>query len=290
MVSYDFSFDVPGRVLHCPMVTVSIGGCVAKLIVDTGATSHVLTTDLIDRAGLRRFPGQAGRDVAGDEVESWTVGDVAVQAGGRDTVVLRDVAAIAAPESFLEWGVGGFLSPQCLASEATVVIDLIANRLHVSEADPDGAAAEFGSDYPQCLLLEGSRHSAGTLGIEVRVPPGPTVVAIFDTGSAQTEVASIAVATAIDAAPTSSGRGVGGRNIDTKSLADQELTVGSARLRVPVLHVRSEIPGPQDAALHEVPNALLGMDLLRGTALALGIPPRSGGTLWWAVPHHLLNI
>lgn len=78
-MTFSLSFDVPGQSLHCPMVTAAIGGCTTRLIVDTGATTHLLTTGFAERAGVHLEQAEPGRDVAGDAVPSWSTGNVAVE-------------------------------------------------------------------------------------------------------------------------------------------------------------------------------------------------------------------
>ena len=77
------------------------------------------------------------------------------------------------------------------------------------------------------------------------------------------------------------GRSVSGSSIPARTLPKQELEVGDGRLVVEVLFVRDEIPSPEDAGPGEAPEALIGMDLLRGTGLV--ITPREQGDVWWFV-------
>lgn len=262
------------------MVAVTIGGWATQLIVDTGATCHLLTKDLVDRAGLHMAAAADGRDAAGDSVPSWTVGDIVVDIG-MSNHTLRDVVAIDAPEPFLGWGVGGFLSPQLLAPNATVVLDLMQNRIDIMDGEATVVVADLVRRFDHLALEAGVRHAAGTIGIEVRVPPASPVVAIFDTGAAETDIAARALGTTAEGIRRASGRGVGGSEIETAVLEDQRLEVGTTRLKVPALGVRPEIPPPDDAAEGEIPLALIGMDVLRGTAVV--IAPRDHGSVWWLV-------
>ena len=278
--SVPLTYDVPGRVLHCPMVTATIGGCATNLIVDTGATSHVLTMDFVERAGLLAVESAPGRDVAGDSVPSWSVDDVVADVG-RASITLHEVVAIDGPEPFREWGVGGFLSPQRLAVDATVVLDLVANRLGVVADDVDAIASDLRHRLGELVAVEGVRHAADTLGFHVRVPPGPPIVAILDSGAADTDIAAAAVDRA-DGPVRSGGRGVGGSAIEVTTLTGQILEVGPARLPIARLGVRDTIPAPDDAPESEIPQALIGMDLLAGTVVV--IAPRPRASLIWFVP------
>ena len=280
-VSIRLTFDVPGQALHCPMVAATIAGCTTKLIVDTGATSHLLTRELIQRAGLHAVASAPGRDVAGDSVPSWSVGDVLADIEGA-RFTLQDVTAIDGPEPFREWGVGGFLSPQHLAADATVVLDLAVNRLAIVVGGLERVSSDLRDRLGEFVVLEGVRHSADTLGLRVRISPAPPIVAILDTGAAETEVAAAALGRTADGPAVSSGRGVGGSSIEVRSLTDQILEVASARLPIARLGIRDTIPAPEDARESEIPLALIGMDLLRGTVIV--IPPRPRTSLLWFVP------
>lgn len=82
--------------------------------------------------------------------------------------------------------------------------------------------------------------------------------------------------------PADSGRGVSGTEIAATQLLDQVLTVGDHRFSLPVLSVRDHIPPPEGAAAHEAPGALIGMDVLAGTILAM--TPERHRDVWWIVP------
>lgn len=278
---WPLTFEAAGEVLHCPMVEVTVAGCGTRLIVDTGATAHVLTMEFVERAGLRAAPAPPGRDVAGDAVPSWAVGQVVATVAGSD-VVLEDVVAIEGPPPFQEWGVGGFMSPQALSTTTTAVLDLGTDTLEFFDREPTDLLTDLAKRFDGCNLVQGVRHYAGTLGVEVSVVGAARpATAIFDTGAAGTEMAADIFPSVITGAEQEGGRGVGGSSIAVRSLGTQRLEVGDARLVLPVLSVRDEIPSPDDAGPGEFPEALIGMDLLRGTALV--VTPRDQGGVWWFV-------
>ena len=132
-------FDVGDMVTHAPMVDVVVNGTPTRLILDTGSTDHVLTIELARAAGLPHEPGEAGTDHAGESVDSWFVGDVALEIDGV-AFALHDAVAITGPAPFEGWGVGGFLSPQHVHPTAQAVIDLADDRL--SSLNGDDAAVE----------------------------------------------------------------------------------------------------------------------------------------------------
>lgn len=243
----------------------------------------MLTVDLAKRAGLTYQAGDPGTDVAGSAVPSWEVGETIIDLHGT-TVALSRVVAIEGPEPFAEWGVGGFLSPQRLWPEATVVLDLIRDRLLVLDGPAEAVRAQLSERHESCVLVTGVRHSSGTLGVTASVLPFHPVVAMLDTGAGGTEVAALAVAADVEPWVTS-GRGVGGTVIEVAELAEQALQVGEARYALPILSVRDRIPTPEGAKDDEVPHALIGMDLMKGTVLAIA-PEHDGSVLWFVDGRH----
>ena len=273
-------YDVGERSVHCPIAEVEIGGTRTKMIVDTGATDHVLTLEVARQAGLPLTSGAPGTDVAGATVPTSYIDRVEVSIANLITT-FSDVPAIEGPAPFAAWGVGGFLSPQRLHADATVVLDLVRNELIVLAGSADACRTHLAERFKGCLIVAGDRHLAGTLGVKVAVLPHDEVVGIFDSGAGSTDVAAVAVAGATSS-EGASARGVSGSEFEARRLSDQVLAIAGVRFPVANLGVREEIPAPEEAPPHEVPQALIGMDVLRGTVLA--IPPLPSGRLWWFVP------
>lgn len=271
-------YEAGPRALHCPMVTANVGGIRTKLIVDTGATEHVLTLDAADRAGLARVAGPPGTDASGSTVESWIVDDVPIEVGGEG-LPRGEVAAIAGPDPFAEWGIGGFLSPQRLWPTGTVVVDFAASALSVFEGPGrmQATVADVVRRHPDFTLVDAARHASGTIGVEVEVPPHDPVVAIFDSGASQTEAAFPG-----GGAEVLRSRSVGGTALEGRAVRSQTLVAGRARIRLEVLSAVDRVPTPDGSADDEVPGALIGMDVLRGTVLVIG--PADAKQVVWLVP------
>lgn len=279
VLSVPLGYDVGDRSVHCPMVDALVGGVATKLIVDTGATDQVFTLDLVDRVGLPYTAGEPGTDVTGAPIASHDVGRVEMSLGGV-SMPLEDVITIEGPPPFAGWGVGGFLSPQRLLPHATVVLDLIDDRLLVIDGSAEAVRSYLDADFDRHTRLAGARHAAGTLGVRARVEPHEEVVALFDSGAASTDASAAAVGGQAPLAEMA-GFGVGGGGVEAGRMPDRTLAVATARFHVPVLGVRSAIPAPDGAPADEAPQVMIGMDVMRGSALA--IPPRASGLLWWYV-------
>ena len=267
--------DVRGATLHCPTVDAVVGGVETKLIVDTGATDHVLTLDVVDRAGLARTPGPSGTDAAGTDVESWEVDRPPILLGGA-ALPEATVPAIEGPSPFASWGVGGFLSPQRLAEEV-VVVDFSRKTLEVRDTTAAVEQERISREHPGAIVVVGKRHASGTIGIEIEVPAGGRVTALFDSGAASTAV----VTTAVPGAEVARTFSVGGTAIEAETLPMATLVAGAATFSLN-LSVVSEMPVPDGSSIDEVPSAAVGMDLLRETMLV--IPGRDVGSVLWVVP------
>lgn len=274
LLEVPITFEVDAGVTHAPMVQAHVGRAQTRLILDTGSTDHILTTTLIDSLGMTAEPGDPGTDSTGASVPSWKVSQVAVAIGDR-SFPLRDVVVIAAPEPFQAWGIGGFLSPQHLHETATVVLDLAGDRLILLEhggTDPTGWLTDRFPDLVP-LSLE-PVLGEGTVRVRAAIDPFEPVVTMLDTGAKRTQFATVAVPGLKGGARRSSGRGVGGREGFGLEIQGRTLHVGGANLPVPTLLLGTGINEAQ---------GLIGMDLLRGTVLAVGSDP-SRPVLWLVPP------
>lgn len=275
LLEVPITFDVGGEVTHAPLVKVEVGGTATRLIVDTGSTDHVLTMELAERAGLEASPGEPGTDSVGASVPSWTLGEVSVRIGALD-IRLQNVVAIAGPEPFEGWGIGGFLSPQHVHPSAWVVIDLVDGALTFVGGEKADVTAWVADRFPALQMLSLERESGdSTVLVRAAIEPFDPVVTMLDTGGKRTEFAERAVPTLLGGTPTESGRGVGGGAAIGSEVNDQVLLrVGKAKLPVPSLLVRKEIGTAQ---------GLVGMDLLRGSVLVVCADP-SRPVLWLVAP------
>lgn len=264
------TFDVGDQVVHAPMVEVVVGGLMTKLILDTGSTDHILTTELTDRLGLKGEPGEPGTDGVGASIESWTLDDVSIRIGDFP-VQLHDVIAIAGPVPFEGWGVGGFLSPQHLHPTAHVVLDFVSRRLHLVEGGEAEVASWVAARSPDLIPLSLERASDdSTVLVHAAIEPFDDVVTMLDSGGKRTEFALVAVPGLEVGARQSAGRGVGGGQSFGSQIQGAILRLGGVALSLPAILVRDEMgnaPG------------LIGMDLLRETVLVVSAD-RSRPVIW----------
>jgi hypothetical protein len=258
------TFRVGDEVTHAPKVEVRVANSPTKLILDTGSTDHILTTELTDRLGLPRTAGEPGTDSAGASVASWALGGVPIEIAGVN-FTLHDVIAIAGPAPFEAWGVGGFLSPQHLHPTAHAVLDLAKDSLILVEGDEAEVLPWVAARFPDLHPVTLERASGdSTVLIRAAVDSFDPVVTMLDTGGKRTEFAEVAVPSLRGGERQLSGRGVSGTESYGLQVEGATLRVGDVNLSAPSLLVRDQ-PGNAPG--------VIGMDVLRGTVLVVSADP-----------------
>jgi hypothetical protein len=255
------SFEVAGGTTeHAPLIRAAVGGVVTLLILDSGSEVHLLNRELVDELGLTTEEGEEGTDHSGATMPSWSVEDVGLRVG-EASLTLRDVVAIPAPKPFPGWGVGGILSPQHLHPTAVAVIDLVAHELVLVEADDADLPVWLGERHPDLdtLVLERDR-ACSTPVVAAAIQPFDPIPALLDTGGRGTEFAAGAVPGLGAGATARIGGGVSGADVMATSAGARTLVVAGRHMAVASLEVRQTMHDPQ---------AIIGMDVLRGTVLAV---------------------
>ncbi len=258
---------------HAPLVVGSVGGVVTRLVLDTGSDVHLLTKELVDQLGLVLADGEEGTDHSGATMPSWTVDDVTCALGGV-ALVLRDVVAIPAPRSFPRWGIGGILSPQHLHESACTVIDLMADELLLVDGSDDAIAAWLEERSPSLTTLRLARYSTfASAVVRASIRPYPEIPTMLNTGGMRTEFSADAVPGVTGGVPERLGGGVSGADVMGANAGESTLVAAGHDVRVPSLAVR--------ASMHD-PQGMVGMDVLRGTILAVSADVAR--PVFWQIP------
>jgi hypothetical protein len=238
----------------------SVGGAAeARYVLDTGSDVHLLNEDLADELGLTKVPGEEGTDHAGTTMPSWSVGDVEMALGGI-ALTLRDVVSIPAPPPFPGFGIRGILSPQHLHASAWAVLDLVGDELLLVDGTDEELSAFLHVRAPTLSLLELPRDPAHkAVVVPVSIEGVAEVPTLIDTGGRNTEISAAAMPGVAIAASGRLGGGVSGADYVGGSVGKHLLAVQGHRVAMPEVHARENMPGI---------DALIGMDVLRGTVLA----------------------
>lgn len=256
------TFEVAdGGTTHAPMIVGRLGGLTTRLVLDTGSEVHLLTKELVDQIGLAVEDGEEGTDHSGATMPSWTVEDIALQLGEIE-VTLRDVVAIPAPPPFPGWGIGGILSPQQLDPSARVVIDLVGDELLLVDGTDAAVAAWLADRSPALITLAVERDEAfPSVVVPAAITPHPEIPTLLNTGGRHTEFSSNAMPGLAGAVSERLGGGVSGADVMGAKAGEATLLVAGREVHVPSLAVRTSMHDPQ---------GLVGIDVLRGTILAVG--------------------
>lgn len=274
LIRAPITFEAVDRTrVHAPMVAAEIAGVTTLLVLDTGSDVHLLTNEFADRVGLRVEPGEEGTDHAGTSMPSALVEAVEIRLGATD-LTIDEVVAIPAPPPFPGWGVGGILSPQRLHPTAQVVVDLIIDELLVIDGDDEALAAWVADRHPELVTLVLDRVGGeGTVIVQAAVKPFPSIPTLLNTRGRGTEFSRASVPALSGAALERLGSGVSGSDVLGMRVGTHVLAVDKADLRIESLAVRDSMEDPQ---------GMVGMDVLRGTALVCGANPE--GRVLWQVP------
>ena len=256
--------------MHSPLVEATVAGADLLFVLDTGSEVHLLTTETAERAGLTFAAGEEGTDHGGTPLRSWSAGDLAMQLAGEE-VALRDVVVIEPPPPFPAWGIGGILSPQHLHPRAGIVIDLRRDELSVVDAHPSDMAAWLAARAPASTTISLRRDGRTTTPVvTAAIEPFAPTATMLNTGGRRTEFDETVVPGLAAGDQERLGGGVSGADVVGMPAGDQVLAVAGAKIPVPGLAVRREMGYPP---------GLVGMNVLRGTVLALDADP--AGLVTW---------
>jgi hypothetical protein len=275
------TYSVPAkdgkREIHTPLVRARIGEVERLFILDSGATDPIFTKALAKSVGMNLKPAEQGSDHAGAKVRTF-------QGTSPLTVVLEsypykvaEPLFIEGPPPFERWGIGGFLSPQLLAGEGWVEMDLRQQRLRIVEGSRSAVARKVAARNRslqrtalQRVRVKGDR--ARLLLVEGRIEGQPIRV-YFNTGTQTTELApSTPVANSASTDEVVTGQGVSGEAVKgTRSSGPAALSLGEAEVQLDEFVVREQGEGT---------DGQLGTDLLRGTVLLMRAEPATG-LYWW---------
>lgn len=275
----DAEAEASVRRIHTPMVRATVNGVATLLIIDSGATDHVFTRRLAESIGVTLVETDPGTDHAGMPVASYTT-DARLSVGIEDASFFVDAPiVIEGPPPFERWGIGGFLSPQQLAPDALLLLDLEHQRLklHTDQADAwDGLVREVGRavpDRPGQLLprVMGQGDAARLIIVEGRWSEhGPPVRVMLNSGGREAEATPAQVPDA-GAAEEDTGRGVSGASVRGARAEGRRLLLGRGALDISSLVVREQ---------GDAYDVQLGIEPLTGTILAVHPDPAIAVGLW----------
>jgi predicted aspartyl protease len=253
-----------------PVVRVNIGGQSAFMLVDSGASAHVITQDVAQRLEVAsKASGVSFLDAAGRRQSARTTdaSQIAIEGWGKlPSGPLYVVPGDGGHMSTIS-GIAGLLSPQTLDPSHTIVFDLSREEIHTVDGDQAADPFMFG---PQDL---GVTKACGNIYFLTAIIEGEPVRMLVDTGADSTLVYG----------RTATGhrlrmkRAEHGGEIHAVSGPVAADLLASVRMRVGgLLQTRDMtiIEAPGDGCGGE---GILGLDVLRNCTLVFGSnpPPRT---------------
>ncbi len=265
------------RPLHVPLIEVTIGSVTTLLVVDSGATHHVFTKHLARQLGVVTKPGgAAGTDHVGAHVKTDQFSERIEWEIGGHHVVIDDALAIDGPAPFAGWGIGGFVSPEALMPDATVVLDLAEDSLQLWKGERGAIERQVSDDHPhhEAIILASVVRSDDPRPVVRATVDGKAASFLINTGSKAAELDPTLSSAPVHGPEAALSKGVSGTEVTARVAASATWVVAGRSLTVPNVHVR-----PQKAQF----DGQWGTALLRGTVIAIG-PTGTQTVTWWVPP------
>jgi predicted aspartyl protease len=267
-------FDLDGRRSPLPLVHGTVAGEPVWMVVDTGATSHVIASWLARKVRLPMHAlGEVGSDHTGRAVTVYTVENPGVSIDGWGALAGGPMLVSDMPEPFEGIGIGVSLSPQWLGtSDDAVVLDLPHHEMRTApwaEAVKalEGAPGREIARRPARLCRD---TGSAIQGLEFVLPAsidGHGVDLLLDTGAERTDLLT----------PTRVGRIVAGRarpsqeqvyaaagRVKTRLVQAAEVKIGEWSLTTDI----DLVPGVSDPMCPR--DGVVSMDALSTCTLLLG--------------------
>jgi predicted aspartyl protease len=266
-------FELRGRYFPLPLVHGTIGGVPVWMLVDTGANSHVIASWIAKKAGLALKPlGDVGTDHAGRAVTTYSVEhpNIAIDEWGKladGPMLVTDI-----PEPIEKLGIGAFVSPQWLGSEADgVVLDFVSKEIRSSPFD-DAVKSIEARGKP--LAPKGGRICEDTgsaiKGLAFVLPAvveGSTVDLLVDTGAHRTDLlttAKVGRKLAPRSVPNREQMYAASGLVQTRRVKGAQIKVGDWAITTDI----DLVPGIADPICPR--DGVVSMDVLKSCVLVLG--------------------
>ena len=263
-------FQLAGRPFPLPLVHGTVAGEPTWMLVDTGATSHVIAGWLARRAHLdvQNF-GDVGTDHAGHAIVTSRAARPRLAFDGWGLLPDSPILVTEVPEAVARLGIGAFISPQELGGAGAVVLDLVHGEMRTESSDNAAAAVgNVGANLfvaPHTCSDEGSPITRLAYVASATIE-GTHVALLLDTGAHHTDLL----------ASTAAGKRFLGRSVPSHAqvyAASGKIvtrTLHAVRLKVGEYAVVTDvdlIPGEPDAACPR--DGVVAMDVLRSCVVVL---------------------
>lgn len=259
-------FDANGQDFGAPLVDALVGGQPTTLMLDTGATHHVVASWVASEVGPTRDSSIQGLDHAGQSVALKELPNGEITISGWGPIGAGSPLVAALPMEFQKSGVGGLLAVQALVGEGrAVTLDLRTGALTEGPLDESMAALEKLEGPSITGEIRTCANGASLPFVRAKIGGGE-IDAQLDTGATNTTVRAASPA-GVKLKPLA-------KTASTAFAASGMFTVPSVRgahVQVGALDVETTIDLVKRDPRPDCPNdAFVGIDVLRRCALVFG--------------------
>ncbi|WP_437984232.1 retropepsin-like aspartic protease [Sorangium sp. So ce117] len=261
-------YHLDDRAFPSPLIDAVVAGQPAVMIVDTGASHHVLARWLADELALPlSTAGDVAVDHAGRPLAVSRLEDASLALSGWGRVEVSALLVVRMPDVLQRIGIGGVVAPQELAGPGrAVVLDLREGRM--TEAPRDEAARALRARFGEAAIVELARCGGPNQGSELTARAsveGIDVTLKIDSGASQSSLFAVS-----PAGKRLSRRATGNRSAYAASGRHTVPVLSGARLRMAGFDAAAEfdlLPGERRATCPS--DGFAGMDVLRACVLVL---------------------
>ncbi|MDC0680667.1 retropepsin-like aspartic protease [Sorangium atrum] len=261
-------YQLNDRAFPSPLIDAVVAGQPAVLIVDTGASHHVLARWLADELALPlSTAGDVAVDHAGRPLAVSRLENASLALSGWGRVEVSALLVVRMPDVLQRIGIGGILAPQELAGPGrAVVLDLREGRM--TEAPRDEAARTLRARFGEAAIVELARCGGPNQGSGLTARAsveGIDVTLKIDSGASQSSLFAVS-----PAGKRLSRRATGDRSAYAASGRHTVPVLSGARLRMAGFDAAADIdllPGERQATCPS--DGFAGMDVLRTCVLVL---------------------
>ncbi|WP_437760891.1 retropepsin-like aspartic protease [Sorangium sp. So ce1389] len=261
-------YHLNDRAFPSPLIDAVVAGQPTVLIVDTGASHHVLARWLADELALPlSTAGDVAVDHAGRPLAVSRLENAVLALSGWGRVDVPTLLVVPMPDVLQRIGIGGVVAPQELARPGrAVVLDLREGRM--TEAPRDEAARALRARFGEAAVVELGRCGGPNQGSELTARAsveGIPVTLKIDSGASQSSLFAVS-----SAGKRLSRRATGDRSAYAASGRHTVPVLSGARLRMAGFDAAADIdllPGERRATCPS--DGFAGMDVLRTCVLVL---------------------
>ncbi len=263
-------FDVDGTTFPSPLVDAIVDGQPTTLIVDTGATQHVIASWLTAELSLPLEKGaERALDHTGREVPVLRLPHAHMSISGWGSLDEASLLVVDVPEVLQRMNIGGFLSPQALAGPGrAVVLDLREGQMWEGSVEESARKLASRADSNSRARQGISTCRGSIAGLRLFVPliiEGIAVRMQIDSGASQSSLFMSSPA---------------GKELSSRSSSSRTAYAASGAYTVPILESASMRLGafeskgdvdflPQGARSDCPSDGFVGMDVLKSCVLLL---------------------